>query len=537
MNHSKNEPKEFSIMAWLVREVVRGSGWALKLTLVTAGLIALGACGEATRLVATEELVIVDESIAYGLDPADQWGGYYLRGAGAAEGLTRFAPDGEAIPELAESVTAIDLLIWEVKLRPNVHFWSGTPVDAEAVKASLERSRRLDAEAAALLDGIRIEVMDPTTLHFFTKDPNPMLPITLANYPLVIYNAASYGEQPNPLDLQAMDLTGMFRVTSFTPRQEMVLEANNAYWGPKPQVGRIRLLQVTDSQARLLAAQDGRTHIVGYFPPEGVAELEHTEGMNIVTVPADNIVSVYLNLRSLPLGDVRVRQALSWAIDRQELVDLANEGLGQPAPSWLASNPAYPDAAKQGYTRYDFALATVLLDEAGWKLDSDGIRKREGQPLTLRLLSWGIEKPVAEVLQSQWAKVGVVVEVQHSDDYGMILTRRNEGNWEALIEGWENLGDLLTIASVHFEPGGAINYGGYDDASTNALIDRLSKTFDEADRRKLLLQINTRASEMVPIIPLFARPRITAVSTQVEGFQPHPRQGEYLVTASLRIKK
>jgi hypothetical protein len=104
-------------------------------------------------------------------------------------------------------------------------------------------------------------------------------------------------------------------------------------------------------------------------------------------------VAAYLNPGSKEapaLADVRVRQALGWGVDREELVKLATNGLTKPSPSWLASNPGYQEAASTGFTSFDGTKAANLLDEAGWKL-VDGKREKDGRPFVLRLLTFGAE--------------------------------------------------------------------------------------------------------------------------------------------------
>jgi peptide/nickel transport system substrate-binding protein len=334
-----------------------------------------------------------------------------------------------------------------------------------------------------------------------------------------------------------MDLTGMFRITEFIENQEMILERNDSYWGTVPKTRRIRILFITDPQTRVLTAQDGKTHIVTHIPPEGVTAMKDRKNINLIVSPAPGTTSVYINLRSEIFQDVRVRQALNWGVDRQELVNLTREGLSPPASSWLATNPLYPETTEQGYTHYDPNLADKLLHEAGWVMDRDGVRKKDGHSLTFRLLTWELEKTVGEVLQNQWKKIGAIVDVQSSKDIGMLLAKREEGDWDMMTDTWSTFGDPLALLSTHFKPGGDLNIGGYDDLVTNQLLNQMSKTFDNTERRKLLLQINRRICEMAPIIPLHPRPLITAVSTKVEGFQQHFDQFQFIINADLSVKK
>ncbi len=482
------------------------------------------------------ELRLIDQFFPPGLDPVHEYGGWYLLRYGAAERLLRVSPAGEIVPELAESIQAIDPTTWEVKLRPDLRFWSGAVVDAEAVKASLERSRRLDPAAAPLLAGVMVEVVDSTTIRFTTEVPNAWFPLNLADFILVIHNAAVYGDEPNLTDPAKADLTGPFRLTAFTPNQEMGLEAWSGYWGSPPRVERLHLRVIDSPEARVLAAQSGEADIIGEIPTTSVAALSDSEEMKLVEIGNTVTMAVYLNLTRPVFEDVRVRQALSWAIDRQDLIEVANSGYGQPAASFLAAHPFYPEAAEQGYTRYDPDRAAQLLDEAGWRLDTDGTRKKDGQPLEFRLVTYGLEKTTGELLQNQWGKLGVRVEVQHVDDYGIIQTRLTDGDWDALAESWVRFGNPLVRLTSHFQPGGDANKGGYNDPIMNEILEEMGRSVDEEELRQLVLKANERVNETVPLINLYTVPDLAVISKDLEGFQPH-FLGEYWVTADLSIQR
>jgi len=466
-------------------------------------------------------LVIAAWEIPYGLDPVHEYTPHYLHSVGAIEYLLRVTPDAKIEPELAESFRSVDATTWEVKLRPNVTFWSGKVVDATAVKASLERMRKLCPQAEPLLKDVRIEVVDDRTLHFTTIKPNPLLPLNLANRVMGIHNADSYGDTPNPFDLSVMDLTGFFRVTEFKPNQEIVLERWDGYWGTRPKLDRIVYKKIVDVQARLMAALSGDADIVRNLSSEAILALKENKDMELVVIETLSVASVYLHLESPVMQDVRVRQALAWGTNRQELVTLAQGGFGQPAPSWFATNPAYPKAANVGYTTYDPERAHQLLDDAGWLMDAaTGIRQKDGLALKIRLLSYGTNKPSSELLQSQWKKLGVQVEVQHSPDYGIAQSRRAEGTWEAVIERW---GTFPTVQYLwrHFALNGDINYGPVNDETINQILDRLATTIDAKTHSDLVYQANQWIVDTVPIIPLYSLVTLKAKSKKVTGIENH----------------
>lgn len=480
----------------------------------------------------TEELVIVGQEIAASLDPVQPLTSSYLRAVGAAEALFRVNADGEVEPSLAESATEMDATTWEITLREDVTFWSGKAVDADAVIASLERSKAEDLQAQPFLEGLTFKAIDQHTIQVTTSREYVSVPLNLSYYQTVIHNADAAHNS-----VETMDLTGMYKVIEFIPKQKMVLEKNDTYWGEKPTIKRVVHEEVSDEQTRVLSALNGRVHIALNIPVTSLEQINNNENVKLTAAPPANTQTIYLNLDRPQLQDVNVRQALSWALDREELITLAAEGQSTPVTTWLGSNPAFPEAKNAVYsTTVKKDKAAQLLEEAGWELDSDGIRYKDGEPLTMRLMTWGGDKALGEAIQHQWTQLGVIVDVQHGD-YSLIETARESGDWDASIEAWSTFGDDLSLLEGQFAPGGSANYGGYNDEQTNALLAQLAEATDDETRRQLALQVNERVAEQAPVICLFPRPQITAVSQSLSGFEEHFRQFENIVQANLSFNE
>jgi peptide/nickel transport system substrate-binding protein len=258
--------------------------------------------------------------------------------------------------------------------------------------------------------------------------------------------------------------------------------------------------------------------------------------MELVVIEKPSAASVYLNLQAPVFQDVRVRQALAWGTNREEMITLARGGFGKPACSWFAINPAYPEAVNMGYTKYDPERANQLLDEAGWLMGDHGVRQKDGRTFDVRLLSYGSNKPASELLQSYWKQLGVRVEVQHSPDYGIAQSKRSEGAWEAVIESW---GTFPTHQSLwrHFAPNGDINYGPVHDATINTILDQLAVTIDQNVHNDLVYQANQWIVDTVPIIPLYSTVALKAKSKRVENVLSHFSFSRYEVTQETDLRE
>ncbi|MEJ3750072.1 ABC transporter substrate-binding protein [Actinomycetes bacterium KLBMP 9797] len=472
-------------------------------------------------------LRVATSALAASVDPVAELSASYLRSVGAAEGLMRIQADGTVAPELAEKVEATAPTVWTATLRAGVTFWQGGTVDAAAVVASMERARADNTLAAGLLKDVTVAATGARTVTFTTKEPAYSLPYALSHYQLVIHNYKD----------GTADLTGPYRITGFESDRRMVLERNERWWGGTPGLARVEVRKVADPQARAQIALSGQAEIVQDLPTERAAELKAAPGIALVAKPAANTVTVYLNPASAAapaLADRRVRQALAWGVDRQEVVNLATNGLSVPAPSWLASNPAYPDAATQGYTRFDKATAERLLDEAGWTRAGNGTRVKDGEKLTLRLLTFGAEAATGEVLQAQWGRLGVDVRVQNVES-SLINQQIDKGDWDAVTQAWTTLGDTAKLMAAQVGPGGAANHGQYTEPRIAGLLAQATGAAGEAQRTAAVYALNEVMVELAPLIPVHPRVLATGVSDQVTGFVAHPLQYENIVQPAMTV--
>jgi peptide/nickel transport system substrate-binding protein len=317
----------------------------------------------------------------------------------------------------------------------------------------------------------------------------------------------------------------------------MVLERNPDWWGGEPPLDRVVVDQVSDPQARAQLALSRQADIVLDVPSERAEEIDQAPGIRLASTNAANTVAVYLNpgsRKSPALADSRVRQALAWAIDRQEVTRLATNGLTTPAPSWLASSPAYPEAKQRGYTSYDPNRAGALLDQAGWRL-RDGVRTKGGRALTLRLLTFGSEGPTGEVLQAQWTKLGIRVDARNVDD-SLVIQVLESGDWDAVTQAWTTLGDPAALLGGQISADGAGNHAGLDLPEVPRLLQRAASSPDEATRDQAVYRLNQVMIESVPSIPVHPRVVASAVSADVVGFVDHPLQYEQVVTGRLALR-
>ncbi len=477
-----------------------------------------------------DELVFVEREIACNPDPSYYPGSNHYINNGAIETLFKVDPEGKVQPCLAKDSERVDEYTWKIYLRPEGKFWSGKPIDAEAVIGSLERSRKTNARALPFLEGLTFAILDPWSFEVKTARANLPVPLNLSYMELCIFNSQALHNS-----VETMDMSGMYKVVAFEPKQRMTLEINPHYYGKKPTIPRIIHEQIGDPETRTLSILSGRADMVFHISNESIPQLKKAKDVVLYTTPASNTQTIYLNLRKPLLQDIRVRQALSWGLDREEIVFLGTEGLSIPLTTWISSNPKYRDHQRDIYTHFDPEKAALLLDEAGWKLGKDGFRHKGNQDLAIKLMTWGQDKALGETIQHQWAKLGVKAQVQHGD-YSLIQAARETGEWDATIEAWQTFGDEYSLLAGQFSPSGSANYGEFNDPTTNTLLEQLSETSTEKERRELTIKINARVTEQCPAIFICPRVQTSAIRDNLKGFVEHFRQFENAVNANLRFE-
>lgn len=306
-----------------------------------------------------------------------------------------------------------------LKLRPGVRFHNGEKMDAQAVLAALEWFSRHRSDFLHLdLPACRVE--GEHTLVLQAQAGFSRLAENLT-HPLVAMLWTGADPARGPVG------TGPFVFGDYQSDRMLRVRRNPDYWGQAPPNQELVFRFIRDPQARIMAVASGQADVAFPLTPSLLASLATGAGYRLVASPAVQYIGLSVNLHGQPpfdlLRDVRVRRALGYAIDRQALVNHLFRGHGRPAKSLLP--PVFwgqGDEFLQGYS-YDPARAAALLDQAGWRREESGPRRKHGRELKLRLVSgWpaGSElKPIPEVLQQMLAQVGIGLEIVETDDHGV----------------------------------------------------------------------------------------------------------------------
>ncbi len=387
------------------------------------------------------------------------------------EGLIRYGPDGTIRPGLAQSWTiSDDGLTYTFALRRNVLFHDGSAFDAGDVKFSLDRARADDSSNAqkALFAGIAaVNVIDPATVEIVLSAPNGTFTTNLAWGDAIILDPASAADAAtNPIG------TGPFRFSRWVKGDRVELVRNPDYWGEPVALSMATFKFISDPTAAFGAMMAGDLDAFPNYPsPETLAQFDADPRFSVIIGSTEGETILSTNNMSGALQDIRVRQAIAHAIDRQAIIDGAMFGYGTPIGTHFAPhNPDYLNLTD--ISAHDPDRARALLAEAG---------HAEGLMLRLMLPPPSYARRGGEIVAAQLRDVGIDVETSNLE-------------WAQWLEQvFRNKDYDLTIVS-HTEPGD-INiyarpeyYFQYDSTEFQALNATLAVTADPAKRRDLLHQ-------------------------------------------------
>lgn len=443
------------------------------------------------------------------------------------DGLTRWALDqGDSLPELVPALAesweqGADGTSWVFHLRDDVTFHDGTPFNADAVVFALDRilvpssplyDPTLAAQAGVTLLGIAsYEKTDDSTVVVHTNGPWPTLPEDLAL--VFIPSPTAVTEEGNDGFAEAPVGTGPFVFESLTRGQELVLTGNDDYWDGPPELDRLILRPIPDVAARTAALQSGEVDWIEAPNPDDIAGLTDA-GFTISQNSYPHAWVWVLNTASGPLADVRVRQALNYAIDRQSIVDDLLQGTADP--SWQSApvaSHAYDSA--NDVTSYDPDKARELLSDAGYA---------DGLDITVQMPTGGSGnmQPVAmnEKLQSDLEEVGVHVTLQPVEWATLLGSYTSDpmaaGGIDAINISLTFINDLYW--QLYFGSTSPVNVGHFSSPSVDEQLAKLSTTFDADDRTAVLSDLAAAVDRDAPWLVVVNDRNPRALAPNVTGF-------------------
>ncbi|WP_312108152.1 glutathione ABC transporter substrate-binding protein [Brevibacillus reuszeri] len=431
--------------------------------------------------------------------------------------LVAFNEKMEIVPRLAESWTVSeDGKTWTFKLRQGVAFHDGTPFNAEAVKISFERvankEKKLSRRALVGQFIDHITTNNDTEVVFHLNTPQGPFLNNLAVTASGILSPKSIQENEQGIAKNPVG-TGPFIFKQWTPGDALVLEANPEYWGGKPGVKSVTFKPVPENAARVIMLETGEADVIEKVPASEIDQLKSKDDLTVISRATNRVLYVGINTTKAPLDQIKVRQALNYAIDRETLVNKLYEGRVKMATAAVAAQTfGYSDV---GAYPYDFEKAKHLLKEAGVK---------EGTKLRLILAANVIQdRPAAEFVQNNLQKAGLDVELKILELGAYLEALKDPNSYDLFVRGASaNTGDADSVLSDGLLSTNATNYSHYANPEADKLIKAGAAQIKPEDRQKSYAEALKLIKEEAPWISLHEDVGYVGVRKNVKGVELQP---------------
>jgi peptide/nickel transport system substrate-binding protein len=437
-------------------------------------------------------------------------------------------------PELARSIKR-SAGGYTIVLRP-ARSPFGNTVSAKDVKWSFDRMRALDFIAQFLMsvggiDGKNpITVLGPDRFRLNVTSPSLLTLAVLHRYDMGILDSTEVAKHATAKDKWAESWLathsasyGPYAIESFSPGAKLRLVANPNYWRGAPHFTTVVAAAIPESSTRLQLLQTGRVDYADFLGFDQFKAIQHRKGLKPVSGLEQRRDVLVLATAFKPFADARVRQAISLGIDRAAIVRAAYQGFARPAlwPQSSAIPQPRPPAAT--LTRYDPARAKSLLAAAGYG---------SGLSFTLTVSpqwSGAQVQPLAELIQSQLAKLGVTVKIDVKAAAAEFQKARTDGSLQAFVD-LENpvVVDIGYNLLLYYTTKGIQNVSGYSTPRLDALDKQLLRTFAPAKRAALIRQADTILARDQPWVPLVETINTVAFRSGICGFWSNPERVVYI---------
>ncbi|RWN69882.1 MAG: ABC transporter substrate-binding protein [Mesorhizobium sp.] len=420
--------------------------------------------------------------------------------ANVFEGLTRIGPNGEVLPDLADSWTiSDDGKAYTFKLHTGVKFHDGTDFNADDVKFSLDRAsadNSVNAQKGLFAAIDTVEVVDPATVKITLKNPQSSFLYNMGwGDAVIVAPETADTNKEKPVG------TGPFKFQSWAKGSSITLIKSDTYWGAPVALDKAEFRIVTDAAAAVPALLSGDVQAFPFFDPDSVAQIQGDPRFKVVIGATEGETILSMNNKKSPFDKLQVRQAISFALDRKAIIDGASAGLGVAIGSHMSpANKAYVDLT--GLYPHNVDKARELLKEAG--LES-------GFKATLKLPPPSYARLGGEIIASQLRDIGIdleIVPVEWAQWLDQVFTKKDYD---------------LTIVS-HTEPNDIDIYSrkdyyfNYDNPTFDKIIADLNLTSDEAKRMTLLGEAQKILADDAVVGFLYELPKAGVWDAKLEGF-------------------
>ena len=429
------------------------------------------------------------------------------------EALFDIVENGSAQPFLAEKYqVSDDMKTYTITLRSGIKFHDGTPLNAAAVVANLERTRNPENRCrclSTLEDITDVRAVDDLTVEIRLSRPNAALPTVLADAGGIMVSPTAFKADPTAINTHPVG-TGPFKFVEWVRGSRFVVEKFPGYWQEGlPYLDRIVMRGIQNTVTLEAAFQSGQIDIIMQPSFRFVAQMKANKSVNVLSPAGFGTEGVYMNLKQPPFDDVRIRRAIAHSINRE----LLRKTLAYGVPT-LAYSPFGPgmDVTQptDGYPEYDLEKAKALIAEYGKPVE-----------FTFQYNNTPLTNQFAQSLQEMWSKAGMKVNLEPLDQ-NRLVQNMSSSQFVASLYRFTGRADPHTntysfLHSKFADVTPSSNYGGISSPKIDELLERGMSTIDPQERKKIYSEL---AREVVNVLPTAYTYNVTdsiVTSNKVKG--------------------
>ncbi|WP_019415779.1 ABC transporter substrate-binding protein [Paenisporosarcina sp. TG20] len=422
---------------------------------------------------------------------------------------------GSYLPDLAEKWDiSDDNKTYTFYLVEGVKFHNGRELTAEDVKYSIERIKNPDlgSPRAYMFDKVEsINIIDNYTVEFKLSEPFSPLLSNLANSSNAIVPKEVVEEHG---DLQNVAIgTGPFVFEKWTPQTSIELTRYEDYHVENlPYLDKVVLKPIPDDTARTTALRTGSVDLIENVPQKDVQILEGDSSVVVQGGPGTFYDYIGFNMNKPPFDNIKVRQAIAWAINRQEIVDISLFGYGTVLDGGPIPNTHWAHADFKAYGP-DLDKAKTLLSEAGYP---------DGFKASIKVgAEYKSQVSIAQVVKEQLQPLGIEIEVQPTE-WGLFLDQWNKKEFDMVVLGWIGAVDPDDWLYAQFHSGEAWNAYGLDVPEIDALLEQGQSIADEAERKTIYQEVQKLIVEEAPYVFLHVNDQYEGLAPNLKGYVTSP---------------
>lgn len=432
------------------------------------------------------------------------------------ETLVQMNDKNELVPMLAESYKQVDDVTYEFKLKKGVKFQNGEEMKASDVKFSFTRASKAPAIAHIMgdIDTSSFKTPDDYTISFKIKHANTGFLSSLVHTGASIMSEKAVKAAGDKIAMNPVG-TGPFKFVSWQKGNKVELTRFDDFHGTKPKIKSMTIKVIPEATNRAIELESGGADIAYEISADDLKRIQDNKDMQILRLVDNSTQYLGFNTKKKPYNDVKVRQAISYALDTKSIVNAAWRGIGKVAVGPIGPNVKYSDKTLTVH-EYNVQKAKDLLKEAGY-------------PNGFKATIWVNQKTerisMATIMQSQLKEVGITVQVKVLE-WGAYLDGLTKGEEDMFIIGWScqtNDPDMAVYAPLLSTMGGAGgNYSFFNDPKADELIKKGRSMKDSSEREQVYKDLQQEVVKQAPWVFLSNGEQVVGAKKNVKGFTPSP---------------